>query len=253
MKQIFNDQARPFLEHLTELRNRVLRVFIALTAMVGILLVVPNIENSVSVMLFKVLQAHCLPSGIKLIFIDSIEPIFVITKLAVVCSVLIASPYILYEVIAFIGPGLIESELKTIIGIIFFGTALLGTGMLLSYYILIPATFAILIKYGILIGGIAQITFSRFFNMLIVMFFVFAAPFEVPMVILFFNRMGIITASWLKEKRRFLYVSFFIFGAVVTPDPTPFSQTILSISMIILYEIGYLICLVHEKKPRQKA
>jgi len=251
MDRFFKDTPKPFLEHFSELRVRLLRVLLVVTVLVCIFMSFPSIKNSIAVMLFQSLQNRFLPQGIKLIFIDSLEPIFVVTKLSLAASIFCASPYILYEFIGFMGPALLENELKSTLGIILSSTLLLVFGASLSYFFLIPATFKILISYGVIIGGIAQITFERFFSMLVAMFFVFALPFEIPVVILFLAKVGVVSSHWLKEKRKYMYVSFFIFGAVVTPDPTPFSQTLLSISMIILYEIGYVICLSIEKKKQR--
>ena len=240
------DEPKPFLDHLGELRVRLLHFSIAFFLVLGIVLMVPSFENSVSIRVFRWLSAGLLPPGTRLVFLDAFEPAWVILKVGMALTCAMLSPYLLYQVFAFVAPAFAQESQKTLALVVVAGTGLFTLGMLFAYTLILPASLSILLGIGIAAGGVAQLTFDRFYTFILTMLLVFGIPFEMPLVLGFLVRLGVVDLIQLRAARRFVYIGIVVFSAVITPDPTPFSQVLLSLALVGLYEVGLLACMFFE-------
>jgi sec-independent protein translocase protein TatC len=250
------DKRQTIVAHLEELRRRLIICIISFLALTCILLFVPSVDGSLITKLSKHLQAHFIPViqpgllqfGIKLVFLDPLEPIFVLMKLSALISLAVLLPLFFYQVIAFVSPALTPRRRGVLIWFSAGSIVFFAIGALLSYFFLIPATFRILIGYGLSTGAVPQLSIGKFFDLLLWMFIMFSLPFELPLVIGFLNMAGILSTEKLKKIRKPAYLGIAIFSAAVTPDPTPFSMLILSAGLVLFYELGIIISALFREK-----
>lgn len=237
------DKPKTIVKHLDELRTRILICVISFLLLACVFLLIPSFNNSISNQIIRYLQNYFLKdilkdSQLKLIFLDPLEPVFVSMKMSVLLSFIILVPLFLYQVFAFIAPAFARDRRIMISWFLSGSVVFLAIGGLLAYFVLIPATFKILINYGLSSGSLPQLTLGKFFNFTFWMFLLFSLPFELPVIIGLLVYSGIISTDKLRKIRKSAYLVILIFTAAVTPDPTPFSMLIMSACLIILYEAG---------------
>ncbi|MFH1824347.1 MAG: twin-arginine translocase subunit TatC [Candidatus Firestonebacteria bacterium] len=245
---MMTNKSQTVVEHLEELRKRIIICIASFLGLTFFFFCLPSFHNSFSNQIIKYLQNYFLknilsPFSLKLIFLDPLEPIFVSMKVSALLSVLILIPLFLYQTFAFISPAFTLNKRRQIAWFSLGGIVFFAIGGCISFFLLIPQTFKILIEYGLSTGASPQFTIGKFFNFLLWMFLIFSLPFELPIVLGFLTYTGIISTEKLKSIRKPAYVGIAIFSAVVTPDPTPFSMLILTSILILLYEFGILISL----------
>lgn len=245
---MLEDEPKPFTDHLEELRTRLLRSLVAFFIVLGAVTVVPSFESSVSTRLFRWLAASVLPPGIHLVFLDAFEPAWVLLKVALALTVFLLSPFLLYQVFAFVAPAFARTAQKTLAAVVLAGAALFLLGMAFAYFLVLTASLRILFAIGTAAGGTPQLTFDRFFSFILTMLLVFGVPFELPLVLGLLMRLGLVTLQQLRASRRFVYLGIVTAAAVITPDPTPFSQLLLSAALIALYELGLLACALFQSR-----
>jgi len=223
---------QPFISHLIELRNRLLKiVLIVLCIFLGL----ASYANEIYTFLSVPLLQH-LPKNSTMIAIDVASPFFIPFKLTFVLSAFIAVPVILYQLWAFIAPGLYKHERKMILPLLIISTLLFYLGVTFAYFVIFPIVFGFLTAAAP--ENVAVMTdISKYLDFVLTIFFAFGITFEVPIFTIVLIWTGLTTPKDLAEKRPYIIVAAFIIGMFLTP-PDAISQTLLAIPIWLLFEIG---------------
>jgi len=229
-----SQEERPLMEHLLELRNRLLR------AVIGIVLVfipLAFFASELFTWLSGPLLVH-LPEGSSLIATEVAAPFLAPFKLAIMTAVTISLPWVLYQLWAFVAPGLYANEQRLVLPLLASSTGLFYLGMAFAYYVVFPLVFGFFV--GITPTGVAVMTdISRYLDFVLGMFMAFGVAFEVPVAIVLVVWAGFTTPKQLASYRAYIVVAAFGVGMVLTP-PDVISQTLLAVPIYLLYEVGLL-------------
>ncbi len=231
-------------EHLAELRTRLIRSIAAVA--VGFCISYAFIEP-IFAMLSRPLE-KVLPPGTSLIFTSYPEAFFTYLKLALVCGIFIASPFILYEIWAFVAPGLYEHEKKWALPFVVFSSIFFVGGALFGYIVVFPAAFNFLAGYA---GRDLKLlpSVSEYFSLTIKLLLGFGAAFELPIFMVFMALIGLIDARMLRKNRKYALLIIFVLAAVLTPTPDVVNQCLLAAPLLILYEISiFLVALIGKRR-----
>ena len=227
-------QELSFLGHLVELRNRILRACVAI--LVVLLALMPFARKLYS-MLAEPLMRH-LPEGSQMIAIDVASPFLTPFKLTLLVSVMVAMPYILYQMWAFVAPALFKREKNLARPLLFSSIALFYLGCAFAYFVVFPLVFGFLTS--IAPEGVEVMTdISKYLEFVTTLFLAFGITFEVPIATIILVATGITTPEKLASVRAYVVVGAFALGMLLTP-PDVISQTLLAIPMWLLYEVGIL-------------
>jgi len=225
-------EEQPFISHLIELRDRLLRVVLVV---VVIFLGLPPFANWLFSRLAGPLTRH-LPEGSSMIAIEVASPFFTPFKLAMVVAIFAAMPYILYQAWAFIAPGLYRHERKRVFPLLVSSTLLFYLGAAFAYFVVFPLVFGFLTRTAP--EGVAVMTdISRYLDFVLTLFFAFGIAFEVPVATVLLVWTGVVSPESLRAKRAYIIVGAFVIGMLLTP-PDVISQTLLAVPMWLLFEIG---------------
>ncbi len=224
----------PFLSHLIELRDRIIRAGIAVAVAFGLLCLWPG-PSGLYDLLAAPLLAH-LPQGARLIATNVISPVLVPLKITLMAALLLALPYVLYQVWAFVAPGLYSHEKRMVLPLVISSTLLFLVGVAFCYFLVIPGMSRFIQAFAP-----ASITaapdIEQYFGFVLTLFVVFGIAFEVPIAVIVLARIGIVSIEQLRKTRGYFIVGAFIVAAIVTP-PDVISQLALAVPMCILYELG---------------
>ena len=225
---------QPFVSHLIELRDRLVRALIAVGLVFGGLCLWPGPAGLYDIMAAPLI-AH-LPKGTTLIATNGISPFIVPLKITLMAAFLVALPVVLYQVWAFVAPGLYSHEKKLVLPLVVSSTLLFIAGVAFCYYFVFGQVFAFI--QGFAPKSItAAPDIEAYLSFVLTMFVAFGATFEVPVAVVVLARMGLVTVAKLKEWRGYFVVVAFIIAAVITP-PDVGSQLSLAVPMCLLYEVG---------------
>ena len=226
----------PFVSHLVELRDRLVRALLAVGAAFAVLAIWPG-PSGMYDLLAAPLVAH-LPQGTTLIATNVISPFVVPLKITLLAAFLVALPVVLYQLWSFVAPGLYSHEKKLVLPLVVSSTLLFFVGVAFSYFFVFGQVFKFI--QGFAPKSItAAPDIEAYFGFVLTMFIAFGAAFEVPVVVVVLARMGIVSIEKLKAWRGYFIVVAFIVAAIITP-PDIVSQLALAIPMVILYEVGIL-------------
>ncbi len=224
----------PLIEHLLELRNRLLKMVLAVVICFA---VIYPFANELYLWLSEPLRA-LLPIGQTMIATDVASPFFAPLKLALVLAVFAAIPIILYQLWSFVAPGLYAHEKRLAFPLLFTSILLFYMGAAFAYYVVFPLVFGFFTAIGP--EGIVQLPdITSYLNFVLKMFFAFGVAFEIPIATVLLILTGITTPDDLAEKRPYVVVGCFIIGMLLTP-PDIISQTLLAVPMWILFEFGII-------------
>lgn len=224
-----------FLSHLVELRARVVRAGVAvLIVFFGLVYWAPEIFR----LLARPLMAN-LPRGGKMIFTDITGSFFVPMKVTMLVALVIALPIVLYQIWAFVAPGLYQHERKLVMPLVGSSYLLFLSGMSFAYFLVFPTIFRVMARYNAPLGAQMSTDVDKYLSFVLNMFLAFGITFEVPVVVVLLVRAGILDIGKLKEFRPYVIVGAFVVSAVITP-PDVLSQLLLAIPLVLLYEIGIL-------------
>nr|YP_009393531.1 Sec-independent protein translocase component TatC [Bostrychia simpliciuscula]ARW62093.1 Sec-independent protein translocase component TatC [Bostrychia simpliciuscula] len=219
------------LEHLKELRER---IFIAFSVFCIIAIICLVYAKKIAF----ILQQPA--SGIKFLQLAPGEYLFVSIKIALYLGITISSPFSIYQILLFVLPGLNEQETKYLIPTIIGSIILFFSGLLFSYYILVPAALNFLISYG---SDIVEPvwSFEEYFNFVLLLLISTAIAFQIPILQIFLGLFGII--SWQNMLKEWKYIAFIatILGAIITPSTDPVTQICMTSAILLLYFIGIFI------------
>jgi len=233
---------QPLVQHLLELRDRLLRVVLVV---VLLFLALFAFANDLYTYLAEPLLRHMV-EGTSMIATQVVSPFLTPFKLALVLSIFIAVPFILYQAWGFMAPGLYQHEKKLVFPLLFSSTVLFYTGMAFAYYVVFPLVFGFLT--GVAPEGVAVMPdITYYLDFAIKMFFAFGLAFEVPIATILLVWSGITTAEKLAAKRPYVIVGAFVFGMLLTP-PDVISQTLLAIPMWVLFELGLVFSRFYVRK-----
>ena len=225
---------QPFVSHLIELRDRLIRMSIAIGICFAVLTVWPG-PSGLYDLLAAPLVAH-LPKGQTLIATSVISPFLVPLKITLMAAFLLALPVVLYQVWAFVAPGLYMHEKKLVLPLVVSSTLLFFVGVGFCYFFVFGQVFKFI--QGFAPKSItAAPDIEAYLSFVLTMFIAFGAAFEVPVIVVVLARMGIVSIEKLKAFRSYFIVLAFIVAAVITP-PDVVSQLALAIPMCLLYEVG---------------
>lgn len=223
------------LSHLIELRSRILK---ALASVLAVFLALAYFAQDLYQWLATPLL-NALPEHSSMIATDVASPFFAPFKLTLVLSFFIAIPYVLYQVWAFVAPGLYRNEKKLIAPLLLSSTLLFYTGVAFAYYVVFPLAFAFFTSVAPQ-GVTVSTDISSYLNFVLKLFFAFGVSFEIPIAIILMCWTGVTDAQSLRAKRPYVIVGVFVVGMLLTP-PDVISQTLLAVPMWLLFEIGVLI------------
>ena len=228
------DREQPFISHLIELRTRLLR-------MVGGVLVVfvalSPFSNPIYTALAGPLTRH-LPAQSSMIAIDVLSPFLTPLKFTLILAVFITIPWILYQVWAFVAPGLYQREKRMVLPILTSSTLLFYGGMAFAYFVIMPIFFAFITATAP--EGVAVMTdINRYLDFVMMIFFAFGVAFEVPVATVLLSLAGILSPEAMAAKRSYVIVGAFVIGMLLMPDVI--SQTLLALPMWMLFEAGIFI------------
>ncbi|MDP3820128.1 MAG: twin-arginine translocase subunit TatC [Burkholderiales bacterium] len=225
---------QPFVSHLVELRDRLVRAAIAVGVCFGVLALWPGPAG-----LYDLLAAPLvvnLPKGATLIATSVISPFMVPIKITLMAAFLLALPVVLYQVWAFVAPGLYTHEKKLVMPLVVSSTLLFFLGVAFCYFFVFGQVFKFIQSFAPK-SITAAPDIEAYLSFVMTMFIAFGASFEVPVVVVVLARMGIVSIEKLKAFRSYFIVLAFIIAAVLTP-PDVVSQLALAIPMVLLYEVG---------------
>lgn len=222
----------PLVEHLIELRSRLLKGIVA----VGIiLLALLPFTNELYTLLAAPLLRH-LPAGTSMIATEVASPFLTPFKLALVASIFLAMPALLYQLWAFVAPGLYQHERTLIFPLLLTSTVLFYLGAAFAYFVVFPLVFRFFVMAAP--EGVAVMTdISKYLDFVLTLFFAFGFAFEVPIATVLLVWSGATSPEALVKKRPYIIVGAFVIGMLLTP-PDVISQTLLAVPMWLLFEVG---------------
>lgn len=223
-----------FLTHLIELRDRLIR------AMLSILVVFVCLfpwSKELYALLAQPLLAS-LPKGGQMIATDVVGVFLVPMKVTLMAAFLVALPVVLYQVWAFVAPGLYAHEKKLILPLVVASVLLFVAGMSFAYFLVFPVVFGFMASVAP--EGVAWMTdIDKYLSFVMTTFVAFGVTFEVPVIVIVLVRIGVVTVQKLREIRPYVIVGAFVIGAVFTP-PDVLSQVMLAVPLWLLYELGII-------------
>lgn len=235
-----------FLEHLDDLRKRIVYSLIAL-----LVAVIPAYMFSKDI--FKILArpvTQFLPEGTKLAVTTLPAAFMVYIKVSFLAAIFFTSPFIFYQLWKFVAPGLYQKEKKYVIPFVFLTTLFFILGALFGYFVLFPYAC----RFFLNIGSDFQpvITVDKYFGLTLHLLLGIALVFELPTLVFFLSRMGLVTAGWMIKNFKYAVLAIFVISAIITPTPDPINQSILAFPMLALYGLSILIALFAGKKRKKQ-
>lgn len=233
------EQKMPFTSHLVELRKRLIVSIIAVAIGFGISY---NYSNELFTILAKPLPPHT-----TFAFTRLIEPFFTYLKVSLLTGIFLSSPVLIYEVWAFIAPGLQENERKWVLPIVSSSVVLFIGGVLFGYFLVLPFGYTYFLSFSTDTIH-PMLSMDEYFSFTTKFLLAFGIVFELPLFILFLARLGIVDAKMLSVYRKYAVLVIFIAAAILTPTPDAFSQILMAAPMMVLYEVGIIAARIFGKK-----
>ena len=236
----------PFLQHLVELRDRLLRVVLTVTV---VFLGIFPFANDLYSMLAEPLLRH-LPEGTSMIATEVASPFLTPFKLTLVLAIFISVPMFLYQAWAFVAPGLYREERKMALPLMVVSTVLFYLGIVFAYYLVFPLVFGFFTSVAP--DGVAVMTdISKYLDFVLKLFFAFGLAFQVPVATYVLIWTGMTTPESLAHKRPYVIVGAFTIGMLLTP-PDVVSQVLLALPMWVLFELGIFFAKTMLPKPTEE-
>ncbi|MBI2319091.1 MAG: twin-arginine translocase subunit TatC [Betaproteobacteria bacterium] len=224
-----------FISHLIELRSRLVRAIVAV--LLVCLCLLPWAREIYAILAQPLMAA--LPQGGQMIATDIVGPFLVPLKVTLLVGFVIALPYVLWEIWAFVAPGLYSHEKRLAAPLVIASFLLFLVGMCFAYFLVFPMVFRFMA--GIAPEGVAWMTdIDKYFSFVLTTFVAFGVTFEVPVVVVVLVRTGVVSIAKLKEARPYVIVGAFVVGAIFTP-PDVLSQVLLAVPLWLLYELGIIV------------
>jgi len=223
---------QPFIAHLLELRDRLLR---SLIAVLIIFIALFGFANDLYQYISAPLRAY-MPEGASMIATEVASPFFTPFKLTLVVSLFAAMPYLLYQLWAFVAPGLYQQEKRIAMPLFFSSVALFYAGVVFAYHVVFPLVFMFFTSTAP--EGVSIMTDIRsYLDFVLTLFFAFGLAFEIPIAVVILSWVGAVNPATLGSKRPYVFVGCFVVGMLLTP-PDVISQILLALPMWLLFEVG---------------
>lgn len=235
----------PFMDHLDELRSRLIRSLaaVAVCAIIGFMLV-----DQFNVLGLLIEPIEPFLGGSKLKYLSPTEPFFITLQLAILVGLVLASPVLIYQVWAFMSPALLPSEKRIIVPALYLGLVLFGAGVAMAYFIALPVTLKF--TMGFQTEALEQsIVISEYMSVVTRVLLAFGLVFELPVVILILSVLGLATPEWLAAKRRHAIVGITVLAAVITPGDIISLTVLMMVPLILLYELSIVLSRMVTRRP----
>jgi len=238
-----NDEKKlSLLGHLTELRKRLIRSVV-------VVVVTSTLAFIFAGQIFDILISPA-PQDINLVYIEMTEMLGTYMRVCMVSGIILAMPYLTYQLIMFVSPALTRREKRYVYLILPWITLMFAAGLVFAYFVLIPRLTVFLLTWP---SGIAtpQPRIGNYISIVTRLLLMVGLVFEMPVLTTFLARIGIIKSKWLADKRKLAIVLTFILAAFITPTIDPINQSLVAAPLIVLYEMSiWLAKLVQPKEPR---
>ncbi|MGW8313443.1 MAG: twin-arginine translocase subunit TatC [Desulfuromonadales bacterium] len=242
------DERMPLSGHLEELRRKL--IISGVAWLVAFLACYTYSEKLFALIADPVRQA--LPAGATLVFLTATEPFFTYLKISALAGLLVSLPVIFWQIWSFVAPGLYQNEKRYVIPFVIASTFCFVCGAFFGYSYVFPMAFKVLIEFGTASGDLnAMLSMGSYLALSSKLLLAFGLVFELPVVIFFLARMGIVDYKMLGRNRKFALLAAFVIGAILTP-PDVFSQTALALPFVVLYEIGIIVARVFGKRRSEE-
>ncbi|HJX16703.1 MAG TPA: twin-arginine translocase subunit TatC [Acidiferrobacterales bacterium] len=233
-----------FVSHLIELRNRLVYALGAVGAVFIVLMIVPG-SNQVYAIIAQPLM-DVLPAGMSMIATEVASPFLTPLKFTLAAAVTLSIPFLLYQVWAFVAPGLYKHEKHMVMPLVVSSVLLFYTGMAFAYFVVFPTVFKLFVD--ILPPGVQMMTdIKAYLDFVFSMFFAFGLAFEIPVAVVILSSTGVVNPETLAAKRPYVIVGAFVVAAILTP-PDVASQFLLAVPMLILFEVGLFVARVLHRR-----
>ena len=226
------DKELSLVQHLTELRDRLMVVAVAVVITTAIAFFFTT----------DIIKLLILPAGpdVKLTSFNPTENFTTYMRVALFCGIALAMPVILYEIYAYIDPALLPNERRLALRLGPFILLLFIGGMLFCYFLLLPNAIKFLVNFASDVFT-NVLRASDYLSFVTTFILGMGLVFEMPVIIYALVRLGVVQRSWLAKRRRYVFLLVFVIGAIITPTPDPLNQTIVSLPLYLLFELGLLL------------
>jgi sec-independent protein translocase protein TatC len=255
-----SDQKMPLFEHLEDLRKRILISVGALV--VAFVVAFAFSEEIFGVLMFPLrysldfsvtdLWVEFVPDDklntTKLVFLAPAEAFWMNMKVALVAALILSLPVIFHQLWKFVSPGLLEKEKKYVVPFVIGATGLFIAGAAFCFIIVLPFALSFLLTYKIGDFLMPMLSVGQYTDFCLKFILAFGAIFELPILIIVLTKLGIVTTESLKKRRRLAIVLAFVAGAILTPTPDAFNQTLMAVPIILLYELGILLASIFARR-----
>jgi sec-independent protein translocase protein TatC len=239
------DEKMPFMSHLEELRKRL--VTCAIT--VGIGFVVAYIFSEKLFQYLVLPLKEVMPEGDQLIFTNLPEMFFAYIKVSIIAAILGTAPFLFYQLWLFIAPGLYQKEKKLVLPFVIISSILFVGGSLFGYFIVFPFGFKFFIGFSNeLVKALPSV--KQYLSLSVKLLIAFGLVFELPVVIFFLTKIGLVTPDVLKKKRKYAILLTFVIGSILTP-PDVITQCMMAGPLIVLYEVGIWVSQAAYRKKQE--
>ncbi|MBP1766414.1 MAG: tatC [Candidatus Aminicenantes bacterium] len=235
-----------FLEHLEDLRKRLWYSFVAI-----FVVVIPAWMFSRDI--FKALSrpvTQFLPEGMKMAFTSLTAPFMLYIKVAFLTALFVTSPFIFLQLWYFIAPGLYQKEKKYVVPFVTFTTVFFLAGAAFGYFVMFPWACRFFLKLGSEFTPV--LTVDTYFSFSLKLLLGIALVFELPTLVFFLSKIGLITSRWMVRNFKYAVLAIFVIAAVITPTPDMVTQSILAVPMLALYGLGILIAFFFGKERKTR-
>ena len=227
---------QPFVQHLIELRDRLLRSIYGIAAVFAVLVFYPGPSKLYDLLAMPLVKT--LPEGSRMIAVGVVSPFLVPIKVSVMAALALSLPWILYQVWAFVAPGLYKHEKKLVLPLVAASTVLFYLGAAFCYFFVFGQAFPAIQRMAPMSVAVSP-DIEAYLDFVVTMFIAFGVAFEVPIAVVILARMGIVTVAQLKSFRTYFVVGAAAVAGLVTP-PDPVSMIALLLPMCLLYEFGII-------------
>jgi sec-independent protein translocase protein TatC len=256
------DLRMPFWGHLEELRKRLVRSIIGIAVGFGVcfnysedilkLLLWPMNTKLSLTNTFPFVATAPYEVQQKLHYATLIEPFWSHLKIALIAGLMLVFPFVMYQLWKFFSPGLLQKERRYIGLFVFFSTIFFAVGVVFCFLVLLPVAIPFLLTYKTE-NLVAILRIGDYIDFVLKFILASGLVFELPLIIVLLSKMGIVSPNMLAKYRKFAFLGAFILGAILTPTPDVFNQTILSIPIYLLYELGILFARMFGKRRKPQS
>ncbi|MEM2924429.1 MAG: twin-arginine translocase subunit TatC [Methanocellales archaeon] len=228
-----SDKKMPLLEHIIELRNRMLRVVV-------VFIVIAFLAFPFTNSIIAAIWAYLIPEGVKMVIYEPLEFLIVQIMLALIIASSIGIPFLIYELFQYASPGLYPHEKRYFFLIVPFSVLLFIAGVLIGFFIVLPIFFHLMVYYSNEVA-VPMLSIGRTFSVVITFLAGLGLVFQLPLLVIFALKLGLVKRSDLIKQRPLIYGALIAFAIYISPDPTMFSQLIVGVFLVLLFEISLLI------------